>query len=203
MVNPILLDIPEAFETDRLLIRAPRAGDGPAVNAAIVESFETLRLWLPWAKSCPSVEESEENSRQACCRFLSRESLRLNLIHKESGLMLGSSGFPRLDWTVPRFEAGYWCRKRFQGQGYITEAFVGVLQFGFQILGAKRIEIRCDAANQPSVRVAERARMRREGELRHYSVGFDGTLRNDVIFALTDKDWQALPQAATACRVIR
>jgi RimJ/RimL family protein N-acetyltransferase len=202
MVNPILRDIPEAFETDRLLIRAPRAGDGPALNAAILETWDDLHAWMPWAKEFPSIEESEENSRQAYCRFLSRESLRLCLVHRESGLMLGSSGFPRLDWTVPRFEAGYWCRKRFQGQGYITEALAGVLQFGFQILGAKRIEVRCDSTNLPSVRVAQRLEMTREAELRQYSVGVDGTLRNDLVFALTDSQWQANPRSATPCRVV-
>ncbi|HLR62964.1 MAG TPA: hypothetical protein VK097_11090 [Lentibacillus sp.] len=39
-MNPILLDIPEQFETERLLLRAPQSGDGVMVNKAIRESFE-------------------------------------------------------------------------------------------------------------------------------------------------------------------
>ena len=35
MTSPILLDIPESFESDRLLIRAPRPGDGGALQEAI------------------------------------------------------------------------------------------------------------------------------------------------------------------------
>ena len=65
MANPILLDIPESFETERLLIRVPRAGDGPELNAAVLETFEGLQPWMPWAKERPSVEKSEENSRRA------------------------------------------------------------------------------------------------------------------------------------------
>jgi len=118
------------------------------------------------------------------------------LIHKQSGLFVGSSGLHPRDWTVPKFEVGYWCRKRFERQGYITEAVAGILRFGFETMGAKRIEVCCDSINQRSIRVAQRVGMKREGELRHHSVGMDGTLRNRVVFALTDADWRELPQAA-------
>lgn len=39
-MNPILLDFPDSFETERLLIRAPRAGDGKAVYDAIKLRFQ-------------------------------------------------------------------------------------------------------------------------------------------------------------------
>jgi len=196
MTNPILLDIPESFETERLLIRVPRPGDGLAFNAAILESFDDLQPWMPWAKERPSIEKSEENSRKAYSLFLSREDITLRLIHKQSGLFVGSSGLHPRDWAVPKFEVGYWCRKRFERQGYITEAVAGILRFGFETMGAKRIEVCCDSINQRSIRVAQRVGMKREGELRHHSVGMDGTLRNRVVFALTDADWRELPQAA-------
>jgi RimJ/RimL family protein N-acetyltransferase len=195
MTNPILLDIPESFETERLLIRVPRPGDGAALNAAILESFEDLQLWMPWAKERPSIEKSEENSRKAYSLFLTRQDITLRLIHKQSGLFVGSSGLHPRDWTVPKFEVGYWCRKRFERQGYITEAVAGILRFGFETLGAKRIEVRCDSINQRSIRVAERVGMKLEGELRHHHVGIDGTLRNRLVFALTDRDWGELPRA--------
>lgn len=116
MTNPILLDIPEALETERLLIRVPRPGDGPAMNAAVLETFENLQPWMPWAQERPSVEQSEENSRKAYSKFLVRRDITLRLIHKESGLFLGSSGLHPRDWAVPKFEVGYWCRKRFERQ---------------------------------------------------------------------------------------
>jgi RimJ/RimL family protein N-acetyltransferase len=190
MESPVLRDIPEAFETERLLIRVPRPGDGPALNAAIQETFDDLRLWMPWAQERPTIEQSEENSRKAYSLFLARDDITLRLIHKESGLFLGSSGLHPRDWNVPKFEVGYWCRKRFEKQGYITEAVKGILRFGFETVGAKRIVAQCDSRNQRSIRVAERAGLKREGELRQDSVGMDGTLRNMLLFALTDGDWR-------------
>ena len=39
--KPILLDFPDSFETERLLLRAPRVGDGAVMNAALIESIDT------------------------------------------------------------------------------------------------------------------------------------------------------------------
>jgi hypothetical protein len=44
--SPILLDFPDSFESERLLIRGPRPGDGAAVHAALIESLGELRPWL-------------------------------------------------------------------------------------------------------------------------------------------------------------
>ena len=35
MKPPILMDFPESFETERLLILSPLPGDGPEMNAAV------------------------------------------------------------------------------------------------------------------------------------------------------------------------
>ncbi len=39
--------LPERLETPRLVLRVPRPADAPALNAAVVESFQELTLWMP------------------------------------------------------------------------------------------------------------------------------------------------------------
>jgi RimJ/RimL family protein N-acetyltransferase len=195
MASPVLLDIPESFETDRLIIRVPQPGDGAALNAAVVESFDDLKPWMPWAQEIPSIERSEENSRKAYSQFLSREDITLRLIHKATGLFLGSSGLHPRDWAVPRFEIGYWCRRQFERQGYVTEAVEGILRFGFETMKAKRIEVRCDSRNQRSIRVAERVGLKHEGVQRNFGLSTDGQqLRDLITFALTDADWREMTE---------
>ena len=41
-MEALLLDFPESFESDRLTIRAPRAGDGTEIHAAVCETFDDL-----------------------------------------------------------------------------------------------------------------------------------------------------------------
>lgn len=180
---PILMDFPSSFETERLTIRCPLPGDGPEVNAAISESIDDLKPWMPWAQSTPSVEDTEANIRQAHCEFLARRDLRLNLYLKGTGAFVGGSGLHRINWDVPRFEIGYWCRRSFMKQGYITEAVGGITRFAFDVLGAERIEIRCDSKNENSRRVAERSGYILEAELKCDSRDPAGELRNTLVFA--------------------
>ena len=182
-MDALLLDFPESFESDRLIIRAPRPGDGAEINAAVRETFDDLKVWMPWAQQMPALEESETFVRRAQCQFLAREELTLFLFLKGTNTMVGSSGLHRLDWDIPKFEIGYWCRKRFQGQGYITESTEAIAQFAFETLGAKRVEIRCDSKNVRSQRIPDRLGFKLEGTLRNDSLSPSGELRDTLVFA--------------------
>ena len=182
-MDALLLDFPESFESDRLTIRAPHPGDGAEINAAVRETFDDLKVWMPWAQQMPTLEESETFVRRAQCQFLAREELTLFLFLKGTNTMVGSSGLHRLDWDIPKFEIGYWCRKRFQGQGYITESTEAIAQFAFETLGAKRVEIRCDSKNVRSQRIPDRLGFKLEGTLRNDSLSPSGELRDTLVFA--------------------
>jgi RimJ/RimL family protein N-acetyltransferase len=139
MISPILRDFPDAFETERLLIRSPLPGDSAELNAAVIESLDSLRPWLDWARKTPMQEDSEEHVRRARVAFLARTDLVLHLYLKGTKTLVGSSGLHSVDWSVPKFDIGYWCRTHFQGQGYITEAVSGITSFAFEMLGARRV----------------------------------------------------------------
>ena len=182
-INPILLSIPERFESNRLILRAPLQGDGKRVNEAIKESIEELRPWMPWAQEVPTIEESEIVSREGHVRFIEHSDLMLYLFHKETGQFVGGSGLHRIDWQARKFEIGYWVRTSCGGQGYITEAVASITQFAIQQLQANRIEIRCDSRNTRSIRVAERLGFTNEGILRDEKCDVNGILRDTIIFA--------------------
>ncbi|MFN8481935.1 MAG: GNAT family protein [Anaerolineae bacterium] len=190
MKDPLLLDIPDAFETERLLVRAPRAGDGPEICRAVNETLDSLRPWMPWAQEPATPEISEMTARRARVRFLERSDLMLLLFLKGSDVMVGASGLHRIDWAVPRFEIGYWCRQRFQGLGYISEAVRGLTGFAFETLGAARVEIHMDSRNLASRQVAEAAGYPLEGEMRNHSRAVGGELRDTLVFALTADDYR-------------
>ena len=182
-MDALLLDFPESFESDRLTIRAPRPGDGTEINAAIRETFDDLKGWMPWARQIPTLEESESFVRRAQCEFLAREDLTLFLLLKGTNTIVGASGLHRINWDIPKFEIGYWCRKRFQGQGYITESTEAITKFAFETLGAKRVEIRCDVKNVRSQHIPNRLGFKLEGTLRNDALSPSGELRDTLVFA--------------------
>ena len=186
-MDPLLIDVAERIETERLVLRRPQPGDGPTLNAAVCESLDELRPWMPWAQAAPTPEESEIQCRRMHARFASREDLVMFIFERATdggeGMLLGGSGLHRIDWTVPRFEIGYWRRTGQGGRGVITEAVRALSRSAFDRLVARRVEIRMNADNDRSARVAERAGFTLEGVLRQDALGVDGAPRDTRVYA--------------------
>ncbi len=182
MINPLLLNLPDHLETERLLIRAPRPGEAAVIYAAIIESLDNLRQWMLWAHEEQTLQAVEASSRGAIAMFQSREFLRFRLFRKRDGQYVGMSEIHSFDWSVPRCEIGYWVRTSMQGQGYITEGVSALTDFALTTLGANRVEIRCNARNRRSAAVAERAGFTLEARLHHYERDVGGELRDTLIY---------------------
>ena len=173
---------PELVESERLVLRCPRTEDIPAVLAAIRESFDDLHQWLPWAERMPSLDEQHRHVRDSRRRFQALEDFAFYLFERAGGAFVGGSGLHRIDWSVPRFEIGYWVRTSRQGHGYAVEAARALAAVAFDRLGAERVEIRADPTNVRSRRVAERAGFELEGVLRR-EVRHLGRLRDTAVYA--------------------
>jgi RimJ/RimL family protein N-acetyltransferase len=188
MANPVLRDIPYEFNSERLLIRCPRAGDGLIVHEAVVESLSGLRAFpasLPWAMAEPSVDASEQFCRESQANYQLRTSLPMLLLLKSSGDLVGSSGLHSIEWSVPKCEIGYWGRPRFARQGLITEAVKAITAFALSNLGMRRVEALPDEQNTSSCRVCERSGYRFEGTRRNDRIDPGGVLRNTCVYAVT------------------
>jgi RimJ/RimL family protein N-acetyltransferase len=186
MSTAILRDFPARIETPRLTLRAPQPGDGQENYTAIAETLEELQPWMPWACEALSPETQEAVMRRAHADFLARTDLMLLMVSRDTGAMIGSTGLHNIDWRVPKFEIGYWLRKGYTGQGYMTETVSALAAFAFETLGAQRVEIRCDERNRRSAAVAHRCGFGLEGVLRndgrHHQTG---ELTSTMVFART------------------
>ncbi len=189
-MKPITLDFPDHFETERLLIRAPRIGDGPILNRAVCDSLQELRPWMPWAQHAPTFKDSETVVRQAYAQWIVRTDLMMLVFERESGELVGSSGLHRPDWNVPKFEIGYWRRTGFGKRGLMTEAVRAIADFASVTLDARRIEIRCSTLNQRSAALARRADFTLEATL-HNERRHNKELHDTLVFARTKggKPW--------------
>jgi RimJ/RimL family protein N-acetyltransferase len=185
-VDPLLVELPAELLTRRLRLVPPAPGDGLMVNRAIAESFAELNRWMDWAATMPSVIESERFVRESAARYLRRDDLPLFIRKRDTGEFVGASGMHRIDWNVPRFEIGYWCRTSLVGQGYVTEAVIALTRFAFETLHAARIEIRTDVDNERSWHIAQRLGFTLEGILRRDARTAHGKLRDTRVYAITD-----------------
>jgi len=179
----ILLDIPEVQETERLRLVATRAGFGPMVNAAAVESHAELTTWMPWAKSVQTPEETERHCREMQAKWHGRESLDFCFLSRADGAFLGKGGLHSIDWRIPKFEIGYWIRTSHARRGFATEATLGLVDLAARRLGARRIEISCDTRNAGSRRVAEKSGFVLEGVSRSARRDNDDRLADSCVYA--------------------
>jgi RimJ/RimL family protein N-acetyltransferase len=186
-VEPVLIDVPERIETARLILRCPRRGDGAVVNPAVVASHVELDPWLPWATTLPTLDESEANCRRQQARFILREDLVMLVFERDAsggeGELLGGVGLHRIDWTLRRFEIGYWRKTGCEGRGIVTEAVLALSRMAFDALDARRVEIRMDDNNERSWKVAERAGFTLEALLRFDALTPGGEPRSTRIYA--------------------
>ena len=187
MGSPVLLDLPDAIDTERMQLRSPMPGDGAALNAAILDTWDALHRWMPWARERPSVEDTEQHARTARAAFLTRADLSMLMVLPD-GTVIGGSGLHRMNWEVPQFEIGYWVRRTHEGQGYVSETVRALARFAIATLGAQRVEIHCSHRNTRSQRVAERCGFVLEGRLRNRLREPDGELRDTMIYSLVPDD---------------
>jgi len=160
MKSPILLDIAESFESERLKMRCPMPGDGPELYDAELETFDGLRRWFgPWSKEMSTLEQAEERVRKCRSQFLERAELAYNCYLKENQRLAGRGWFTRIEWSVPKCMFGYWVRSSLQRRGLGLEMMLAFLSFGIEQIAFKRIELYIDPRNEPVYKVIKEGRI--------------------------------------------
>lgn len=197
---------PERLETPRLVIRPYATGDADALFNAINRSRETLKQFLPWAETG---HLDQANTRQFIEKALHswqlHEDMLSLVITSNQGALLGGVGLQSINWLVPRVELGYWLSDGSAGHGIMQETVRAVSRVCLATLRVARIEIRCDARNWRSARVAERCGFHLDGTLRHFGRSPNGALEDIQVWSLTTEgftaiegEWDALDNALRA-----
>jgi len=191
-IVPTLIELPTELRGSHVLLRPYRAGDAEQVFAAVDESRDHLRPWVSWVDNNRTVDEVRDYCIRSQASWLLRTELVLGIFDAVSGRYLGGTGLHNLDWELRAFEIGYWLRVSAIGHGYATESTRLLADFALSRLQARRVTLRCDARNDASRRVAERAGFMLEGRLRNAAIALDGAVSDELVFAVVpDVDEQS------------
>jgi RimJ/RimL family protein N-acetyltransferase len=87
-----------------------------------------------------------------------------------------------------RGSVGYWLLEAARGEGRATRALGLVASWALPAMQLGRLQLLTDPENVASQRVAERAGFAREGVLRAYNRGDDGTRADAVVYSLLPDD---------------
>jgi RimJ/RimL family protein N-acetyltransferase len=183
--TPILPEVLRELRTERLLLRCPQEGDGRLVHEAVEETLQQLRAWpvsLPWSLFEPSIDASETFCRESAAAFIKRTAF-VYLAFDELGFLVAVASLHAIDWSVPKFELGYWCRASRQRQGFAAEAASELVRYAFEGLGANRVYALTEETNLSSRAVCHTAALKLEGIMCSERVTPDGALVNTCIYA--------------------
>jgi RimJ/RimL family protein N-acetyltransferase len=191
-VDPARIELPAQLLGPRVLLRPYREDDAQQLWDVIDSSREHLAPWMPWIQFYQSLEDARVQARRLAARWLMREELTMGIFERASGRLLGGSGLTRIDWTIRRFEIGYWLAPSAIGHGYVTETVQVLTRFAFAQLHANRVLIRMDVGNARSRAVPERLGFVYEGCLRNELPDSHGQPVDIDVFALLPDDYQRL-----------
>ncbi|MGI9056746.1 MAG: GNAT family N-acetyltransferase [Pyrinomonadaceae bacterium] len=137
------------LETERLILRTWTYADAERLFE-ICSDAETM-LHIGDGKPYESIERAKEFLNWAIPYQLKMGFSRWAVVEKQSGEIIGSCGFARLE--TAEIEFGYLFARQVWGNGFATEAAQACLKYGFEEIGFEKIVALTDLDHEKSQNV--------------------------------------------------
>lgn len=148
--------------TDRLLLRRLSLDD--AGEIFILRTDETVNKYLNRAKA-NSIEDANAFINKINLAIDANQSMFWAICLKEDTTLIGTICLWNFSEEDNKAEIGYELLPRFHGKGIMQEAFLKVVEFGFQTLGLNNIEAWTTLQNNSSKKIVERNGFSRNADL--------------------------------------
>ncbi|WP_130798508.1 GNAT family N-acetyltransferase [Streptomyces otsuchiensis] len=106
------------------------------------------------------------------------------------GTLVGGVLFRTMDIAAGTAEAGCWLEPAAVGRGLVTRAVRVIIDWAVEERGVHRVEWIASSANEPSIAVARRLGMTREGVLRE-SYAYRGERQDMEVWSVLAPEWRA------------
>jgi RimJ/RimL family protein N-acetyltransferase len=137
--------------------------------------FESRDAMHAWLRTCAATDDP----------------LFFTVVERETGRRVGMCSFMSVVPEMQRIEIGHiWYAPHLQGSGISVEVAWMLLMEGFERLGYRRVEWKCNALNERSRRAALKLGFTFEGVFRQHMI-VKGRNRDSAWFAMLDRDWPA------------
>ncbi|MBO8188482.1 GNAT family N-acetyltransferase [Streptomyces spirodelae] len=117
---------------------------------------------------------------------------RIHGIWTADGKLVGGVLFRTMDVPQGTAEAGCWLEPAAVGKGLVTRAVRVIIDWAFEERGIHRVEWHVSSANEPSIAVARRLGMRKDGVLRQ-SFLYRGERADMEVWSVLAPEWRRTP----------
>lgn len=182
---------PLTLETERLLLRPWRDADRAPFAALNADPYS-----MRYFPGTLAREESDAFVDSIMQRMDTQGWGAFALERKADGAFIGLTGLGAPRFTAsftPCIELGWRILKNHEGNGYVTEAALECLRYGFDVLAQRQLYAFTVPANLPSQAVMKRIGMSyvEGGDFDHPNVADGHALKRHVLYRITREEWQA------------
>lgn len=154
--------------------------------ALIERNRARLQEWMPWAAYESALEDLKAYMKQTLLHFANNEGLDMGIWYQNR--LVGSIGYPRMDWADRKTEIGYWIDASMQGKGLVTKVCRALVTYAFDHYHLNKVEIHCATGNTRSRAIPERLGFTQEGIIRQ-AERFADHYNDLVIYGMLASEW--------------
>lgn len=155
---------------------------------ALFENQNSLKEWLIWAETIPSIEEYEKSIIPMWLqKFADNNGFETGIFYQNE--LIGMIGLHYIDKTNKATEIGYWLSDRMQGKGIMTKIVQYLVSYCFDELGLNRVVIRAAVENKKSRAIPLRLNFKEEGILRE-AQQIRGSFYDLAVYSMLKNDWK-------------
>jgi ribosomal-protein-serine acetyltransferase len=176
-------------ETERLYLRAYKAGDGPMYYAAGIRNrdhlaeFESDNVLM----HLKGKEHAEIVVGELATDWMDGNCFFIGIFEKGTDQWCGQVYVEPINWESREFTIGFVADVHFEGKGYVSEAVSGVLETLFGDLNAHLVNSECNEHNTRSRRLLERCGFRREGYVQKDGINTWRSTSRDCLYVLRQR----------------
>lgn len=168
---------------------------GPAHAAGLAEAAGEGRLWELWYTFVPSPDKVAAWIDEALSLQQAGRALPFAVVRQRDGRIVGSTRYMHIEPQQRRLEIGTtWYAESVQRTGLNTDCKRLLLAHAFESLGCIAVEFRTHWFNLRSREAIGRLGAKQDGVLRNHQRMPDGTLRDTVVFSITEAEWPTVRQ---------
>ena len=178
---------PFPLQTERLLLREYRPEDEAALHA--YASDREVTRHTAWGPNDITTTRAALNAWIEAQEKWPRESIPLAVELRETGQVIGGTGFSSVDFDTLTGVFGYVLHKDHWHKGYGTEMVLALLGFGFDTLALHRIVAECFPEATSSLNILNKVGLRQEAHHRQAARKW-GEWRDTYTYAILCEEWK-------------
>jgi [ribosomal protein S5]-alanine N-acetyltransferase len=172
------------LESERLIFKS--LGKMDAAGLFLIRSNEEVMKYMD-TTALDSLKSAQTLISFFNNQFRNKTAITWGMFVKAEKKLIGSFSFWKINKPHCRAEIGYSIRPDFWGNGFMTETFKTLIEFGFSQMGLHSIEANVNPQNNKSIRLLERIGFKKEACFRE-NFFFNEKYLDSVIYCLLETD---------------